>query len=60
MPTLEDNYNNPKHRNPEREERTKAHIQIKGNEQAVKKMLEAIEKIEDLGVEVRLTIEKSR
>ena len=41
------------------EEKTKANIQIKGDKKAVNKMLKLIEKIEDEGVEVRLTIEKS-
>lgn len=42
------------------DEKTKANIQIKGNKKAVEKMLRLIEKIEDEGVEVRLTIEKSK
>ncbi len=41
------------------EEKTRANIQIKGNKKAVEKMLKLIEKIEDEGVDVQLTIEKS-
>ena len=39
---------------------TRAHIQIKGNKEAVDKMLKLVEKIEDEGVEVQLTIEHSK
>lgn len=42
------------------EDKTKAHIQIKGNKEAVEKMLKLVEEIEALGVEVKLTIEKSK
>ena len=41
-------------------EKTRANIQIKGNKKAVEKMLRLVEKIEDQGVEVRLTIERSK
>lgn len=42
------------------EEKTRASIQIKGNKKVVEKMLKLIEKIEDQGVEVRLTVERSK
>ena len=42
------------------EEKTKANIQIKGSKKAIEKMLKLIEEIEDVGVEVKLTIEKTR
>jgi hypothetical protein len=43
----------------EKEEKNRCHTQIKGNKKAIDKILKLAEKIESLGVEVQLTIEKS-